>query len=181
MYTFYGNYEKHDFILTTAVALSTLKEKPVRILTDNLTHYSHLAGDFRGVEINSQNNSAITIYDLSKSLIKSDKVILCTNHTKNSVESIKSLAGKVEIEGYLVCDQGSRIADDYIEAFTGNSKVVTYSESVIRSLDMIYEGRLDFRKLESSFIKSITEFLITFGGEAKADMKELWTFLGKKG
>lgn len=178
---FYGDYAKHDFVLMTGLALSILHDTTVNIIAEDISHYRHLGGDMQEVVINSPAKHDIVLYDCRKVIVGEGKTILCTDHSKHAIESIRSLQSKVEVEGFLVCDQGSSIAAETINAVVGDSRMIVYPQDTVREVDVLFEGRFTFKGIDQNFIKAVSKVLIDIAGEDKSEVKQMWTYLGKRG
>lgn len=179
MYTFYGDYPKHDLVLTIAACLSLIHDKEVSVVSDCDKNYRYFDGDVAGVTIGSTRDADIVLYDCHNAILgpDSNKIFTCTDFTKHAVDTIKSVHSRLPVSATFLCEQDSSLSEDYIKTFIGDSKLYSYEDDTERRIGCVYEGRLRFKKLGDSFLRTVGNFLVDMEEITQPDVKELWKLM----
>lgn len=187
MFTFYGDCEKHDFVIGLGMALGTLTEKSAHIVTDNDKQYKYFEGEVSGVfigkpEEDRENN--IVLYDCHDVIIPDEvgKLVAVTDFSKHSIDQIRDLQRVSKIDALILIEEDTYVPFKYIETYLGHDyPVYSYPASVKRKLDCVFEGTFSFKGLDSDFLKTLGKFLVDFSDISKKDLNNLWNYLRRRG
>lgn len=185
---FFGDCEKHDFVLTTAIALQTVNEEvPVTVVSDNDRNYRFFEGEVSGISIakpGSVVEKGIVIYDCHKTILCDDEektLILASDYSKASVELTRRMFNSIKFDGLILAEQESSISRKYFDTYIGGVPIYTYSDSSSRRIDCVFNGRVKIKGMEEDFLKAVGKFLSSHCNVDSKDIKNLWAHLKRRG
>ena len=186
MFVFFGDYDKYDWVLAVASALSVVKQKEVTIVTDDLKSYKYFEGEISGIKIVKSNGNikGLSVYDCRDVIIPdldNKKVILCTDMTRNSIDSVCGVYSKVNPTALVIANQDSPISIKYIETQIRPSvPVYTYEHNERRKIELAFDGRVRFKTYDDKFLKTLGKFLVDHAEVPSNQLGSLWRYLRGK-
>lgn len=187
MFTFFGDCDKHDFVIALSMSIKALSDKEVTIVTDHDKHYKYFEGEVSGVKIGKSRAtySDVIIYDCHNTIlsdIEETKLIGVTDFSRNSIDQIRGLQRNTSLNGLLVIEEDSYVPSKYVDTYLGTDyKVYTYPYSPRRKFDSVFEGTFKFKGLDQEFLSCLGSFLADYVGVSSKDLKSLWNYLRRRG
>lgn len=179
MFTFYGDYQKFDFVLTVSAALSVFTDSAVRVISDDMRNYRYFDGDVSGVLIGPGTGHDIVVYDCHYAIppLDNSKLVLCTDYSDHAFDTIKSVQSKLAVDSVIVCTEDYNFSESRIEEFLGDTSLYHYEYSAERKLSCVSDKRLSVKKMDASFIKSVSKFMSARADISASDMREVFAHL----
>lgn len=187
MFVFFGDCEKHDFVIPFAAALGALLKTEPHIVSDDDRNYKYFNGSVSGVTISSHSKTreGLTIYDCHKVIIpdfSQEKLVLFTDMSRPSLDMIRSVQSRLSTEAIIVIEEESSISRKYIETYVRDDvPIYSYPRNSRRLFDFVYDGKINFKNLDSNFLKVVNKVLVEQAGMSGKDLKSLWAYLKRRG
>jgi hypothetical protein len=189
MLAFFGDCEKHEFVLAVALVLGAVSEQEIAIVSDNHRNYKYFNGEVSGIRILGPTDKIMgdqfVIYDCHKILIPDtpvQDVIMFTDSSRPSVDSLRTVYNSHVPAALVIVEQETRVSKAYIEDIMGKGvRVYSYYEDLGRKVDLVYNEKIKFKSFDKNFLGALGKFLIDQGLVANTDLKQLWAYLRKRG
>lgn len=154
MIVFFGDCDKHDLVVLTALILHVTTSQKVTIVPEDNTKYKRLNGETNGIQISTgeTNTSGLTVYDCSKinlSIDSEDKLVMVTDHYIHNLEFVYNHSNDMSSVATILIHPERGMDRKYVKSLIPSNNLYEFDENLPLKLEM-----LDVRKL---ITKKVTE------------------------